>query len=65
MDLLDFNHVGSRTKELEDLAGNSMNVRAAAAGWIALFACVDVWRWNAVATTKEDSHPLLPQALPS
>ncbi|CAK9107144.1 Uncharacterized protein SCF082_LOCUS49885 [Durusdinium trenchii] len=23
-------------------------------GWIALFACVDVWRWNAVATTKED-----------
>ena len=51
-------------QELEDLAGNSMNIRAAAVGWIALFTAVDLHSWNRHATTTEDTEPLVEDVAP-
>lgn len=39
-------------KELEDIAGNAMNIRAASAAWVAVFAGVDINAWNRLAGCK-------------
>lgn len=46
------------SKELEDLAGNSMNVRAVAAAWVAAFSALDLDKWNRASKTAEDERPL-------
>ena len=48
-----------QTEELEDLAGNSMNIRACAAAWLCLFSALDLTKWNREAITAESTEPLL------
>lgn len=46
------------SKELEDLAGNAMNVRAAAAAWVAALSALDLDKWNVASKTAEEDRPL-------
>ena len=50
-----FYHVSSKiSEEIEDLAGNAMNCKAAAAAWVCAFACVSLERWHQFAKTATD-----------
>ncbi len=42
----------AQTKELEDIAGNAMNVRAAAAAWICAFKVVNLPEWASLAARR-------------
>jgi len=42
----------SQTKELESIAGNAMNVRAAAAAWICAFHVVNLPEWAKLAARR-------------
>ena len=44
------------SKEIEDLAGNSVSCRAAAAGWLVAFSEVSLPKWNALAGTVLDAQ---------
>lgn len=46
------------TKELEDLGGNAMNLRACTCAWLAGFSACDIAAWNWHSVTKEDRLPL-------
>ncbi|CAL1140680.1 unnamed protein product [Cladocopium goreaui] len=46
-------------RELEDLAGNSMNIRACAAAWLCLFSTLDLQKWNQAGITADTTDPLL------
>lgn len=48
-----------QAKELEDLAGNSMNIRACAAAWLCLFSTLDLQKWNQAGMTADTTDPLL------
>ncbi|CAK9059570.1 unnamed protein product [Durusdinium trenchii] len=54
IDKLSLKHMTSR--EIEDLAGNSVSCRAAAAGWLVAFSAVSLPKWNALAGTVLDAQ---------
>lgn len=54
-----FPWVLAAAQELEDLAGNSMNIRAVAAAWLCAFSAIDLNKWNAESITREDNEPLV------
>ena len=54
-----FPWVLAAAQELEDLAGNSMNIRAVAAAWLCSFSAIDLNKWNAESITREDNEPLV------
>ena len=46
------------SEEIEDLAGNAVNVRACAAAWLALLSAVDIDSWNHRGRAAEDWNKL-------
>ncbi|CAK9096215.1 Helicase ATP-binding domain-containing protein [Durusdinium trenchii] len=45
-------------RELEDLAGNAMNIRAATAAWLCGLSTLNIDAWNQHGVTESDRMPL-------